>query len=123
MQRMLAIPARVRAMDPQRFDIALTALFILAALLETALIHHKHGTRGVTAVFAVAGLLPMAWRRRNTLAVAIAFGAVALASEAFDTFYTRDLTSPFIAMLVLTYTAARYTAGRRMWATIGILVV
>jgi signal transduction histidine kinase len=121
MQRMRAIQARLREMDPFRLDVGLTAILIVTALLESAFIHHEHGTRGATAVVAVIGLLPMLWRRRDPLVAASAFAVVALAAEPFDTFYTRDLTAPFVAMLLLVYTLARYSTGRRMWAGIGIL--
>lgn len=67
--------------------------------------------------------LPAAWRRRDLLPVAAIFGLVVVAQGFLDSFLLRTLTTPFIACLVLVYTAGRYEEGRRMWLAAGLVAV
>jgi signal transduction histidine kinase len=122
MQALHRLRAGWVAMDPFRADLTLAIVAVVAAVLESALINHQDGSRVLTAVLASAMVGPaVALRRRDPLLAAASFVGGLAASAAFDTFVFTDLTTPFVILLLLCYSAGRHLAGRRFWASAAVL--
>ena len=104
----LSAPERWRAHDPRVLD-GLLAL-VLTVALQLQLVFG--GAPDATAIAVLGGLaltLPLAWRRRHPLAVVLAYGAAAAASEALGG-GTFDGEPPLAAALV-TGAIAFYSLG------------
>src|SRR5205807_4944540 len=70
---------------------------------------------------AVALSVPLVWRRRNTLGAVLAFAAVVAADAPLNTFVFSNLTTPFVAVVLLAYTVGRHQIGWRMWLELALL--
>jgi signal transduction histidine kinase len=112
---------RARELDPTRADALLAAAFAIAGLAESLLLNAGHHSRTLTAVIALALAVPLAWRRRNTLAAVGAFLAVVLINAPLNTFVFGSLTTPFVAVLLLAYTVGRHEDGWRLWLDLALL--
>jgi signal transduction histidine kinase len=114
---------RARAIDHNRADALLAAAFAAAGVVESMFVHTGGHSRALTAVAAAALAVPLAWRRRHTLVAVLAFVALAAAAAPLNTFIFSHLTTPFIIVLVMTYTVGRHEVGRRMWLELALLAV
>jgi signal transduction histidine kinase len=107
--------ARVRGMDPFRFDAAFTALLLAGALTEIPLLHNPDGySRPLTVVITLLALPPLVVRRRFPLEVTLWMMAVLLVNTQLNTMYMTTMTTPFLAIGVAVYSLGRYTQGRRV---------
>jgi signal transduction histidine kinase len=107
--------ARVRGMDPLRFDIAFTALLLAGALAEIPLLHNPDGySRPLTLVITLLALPPLVLRRRFPLEVTLWLMAVLLVNTGLHTMFMTTMTTPFLAIGVVAYSLGRYTRGRRV---------
>jgi signal transduction histidine kinase len=114
---------RAREIDAFKADAALAACFALAGVIESIYVDSGGHSRALTAVSAVAIAFPLAWRRRNTLLAVVAFIAIWAGTAQLNTFIWSNLTAPFVAVLLLAYTAGRHEPSRRMWLELGLLVI
>ena len=114
---------RAREVDHFKADAALAALFALAGVLESSFENAGGHSRVLTAVSTVAASIPLAWRRRNTLVSIVAFVALWIGTAQLNTFIWNGLTAPFIAAMLLAYTAGRHEPSRRMWLDLGLLLI
>src|SRR5688572_18731539 len=96
---------RIRELDPWRLDIAITAVFTVAWLVEVILIQDfsDEETR-VTAVFGLVAIAPLVVRRRYPIVPPLALAAVAIVSEGFsDSSLVDETTVPFVAFIFELY--------------------
>ena len=112
---------RVRELDEFRADGLLALAFAVAGAVECALVKTGGHSRPATAVAAVALAVPIALRRRNTLAAIAIFLVVGAIAAPLNTFLFTNLTTPFIVALVLAYTVGRHETGARTWLELGML--
>src|SRR4051812_46236288 len=102
------LSARVRELDELKADAMLAAAFAVASVLEAAFVNSHGHSRPLTALVAAVACAPLAWRRQDTLVAVCAFMLILFAQSPLDTFVINDLTTPFIGVLLLAYTAGRY---------------
>ncbi|HZU60261.1 MAG TPA: histidine kinase [Solirubrobacteraceae bacterium] len=114
---------RARELDPLRADALLAALFATAGVVESFLVKSGGHSRPLTAVFAVAISIPLAWRRRNTMAAVIGLVAAVAVDAPLDTFLFSNLTTPFIVVLLMAYSVGRHQVGWRVWLELALLVM
>ena len=110
------LQTRIRDVDPFRVDIAITALFIVAWLIEDIVIQDFSGEEKlVTGIFGVVAIAPLVVRRRFPIVPPLALAAVSIVSEGFsDSFLVDETTVPFVAFIFELYSVGRYVEGRRM---------
>ena len=110
------LQTRIRELDPQRLDIAITGLFIVAWLIECFVIQDFSAeAKLVSGIFGVLAILPIVVRRRWPILPPLALGLISIVSEGFsDSFLVDESTVPFIAFIFELYSVGRYTEGRRM---------
>jgi signal transduction histidine kinase len=106
---------RARELDQFTGDALLAAGFGLAGVLESVFVKSGGHSRPLTALAAAAVAVPLAWRRRNTLAAVVVFSAVLAVVWQANSLFIGHLTTPFIAVLLLAYTVGRHEPSRRMW--------
>lgn len=114
---------RARELDEFKADATLAALFALAGVVESIFVKSGGHSRPLTAASAVAVSIPLAWRRRDTLAAILAFVAIFVGAAQLNTFVFSDLTSPFCAVLLLAYTVGRHETGRRLWLELALFAI
>src|SRR3954451_16715441 len=114
------ISTRVRGLDEFTADAILAGVFALAGVVESLLVNSHGHSRPLTAIVAVVLSVPLAWRRRDTLLAVVAFVLILLAQSPLDTFVIDSLTTPFIGIMLLAYTAGRYEATRRLRVELGV---
>ena len=113
---------RVRAADPRRLDLALGLVAGIAVIVETFASRPGDSARYVTAAFGLAAVLPPLALRRRAPVVAAAIFCVATVGDALtDSFFVNGLTTPFLALLVLLYSAGRHAGGRRIWLAVALI--
>jgi signal transduction histidine kinase len=112
--------ARVRELDDFKADVILAGTFALAGVLEALFVNSHGHSRPLTAVVAAVFAAPLAWRRRNTLFALLGFTLVLVAQVPLDTFVIQSLTTPWVGVMLLVYTAGRYEPSRRMWIELGL---
>jgi signal transduction histidine kinase len=112
---------RVRAMDPFRVDVAIAVLFCVAATLEAALVDSHGKDRVLTALLAWVLLSWLALRRRRPVLAAVAFALVLALSAPLDSFLVEYATTPFIGLLLVSFSLGRHADGRPMWAGLAFL--
>jgi signal transduction histidine kinase len=117
------IVTRVRELDPLVGDALLAAAFALAGVIESMFVKSGGHSRPLTAVAAAAVAVPLVWRRRHTLASVVAFSVVLAVVWQANTLFIEKLAAPFIAVLLLAYTAGRHEPSRRMWPELVVLAV
>jgi signal transduction histidine kinase len=110
------LQTRIRELDPLRLDIAITALFITAWLIECFVIQDfSTEAKLVSGIFGVLAILPLVVRRRWPILPPLALGLISIVSEGFsDSFLVDESTVPFIAFIFELYSVGRYVEGRRM---------
>jgi len=113
--------ARVRAMDPKRFDIAVAALFVTAGVIELLLIDNGGQPRAPTTLVGAVALSAVAFRRSNPVLAALLFLVPAAIQSAAGGYFTSDTTTPFVAILLLLFSFARYAPGRRFQIAASVL--
>jgi signal transduction histidine kinase len=113
---------RLQAVDPFKLDVALAALFMVVAAIELYHLDSEGHNRPVTMVAGIVCLSSLAFRRRNTLLAAVIFSVPTVLQAFFDGFLTKNSTTPFVGMILLLYSVGRYADGRRLRATLAILV-
>jgi signal transduction histidine kinase len=111
------LSTRFRELDPQRLDLAITALFLVAWMVENfAIQDYSAHAKLVTGVLGVIAILPLVVRRRWPIVPPIALALVAIVGETFDDSHLAEDTSvPFIAFIFELYSVGRYVEGRRMF--------
>jgi signal transduction histidine kinase len=115
--------ARIRAVDPFRADLVLAALFVIAGAIELYHIDSEGHNRPITVAAAILSLAGLTFRRRDPLIAAVIFTAPALIQSVLDGYLTTHSTTPFVAAMLLLYSAGRYADARRFRPAIGVLVV
>jgi signal transduction histidine kinase len=113
--------ARVGAMDPFRVDVAIALLLCIAATLEAALVDAHGKDRLLTALLAWVLLPWLALRRRRPVLAAVAFALVLALSAPLDSFLVAYATTPFIGLLLVSFSLGRHADGRPMWAALALL--
>lgn len=117
------ILTRLRRMDADRVDLALTLLAATAIVVEAALLNDHGHSRIATAVCGVALSTSILIRRRHTLWAVALYSVPLLVDGALDGFLSLYTTTPFIVLLLLLYTVGRYVEGRLMIAGAAGLIV
>jgi signal transduction histidine kinase len=113
--------ARLRAIDPFRVDIALAALFVVAAAIELSFLDSEGHNRAVTLASGVLAMSGLAFRRRDPLLAAVIYSVPVLGQGFLDGFLTKNSTTPFVAVLLLLFCVGRYAEGRRFVAAASVL--
>jgi signal transduction histidine kinase len=113
--------ARIRAVDPFRVDVALAALFVIAAAIELSVLDSEGHDRAITIAAGVVALSGLAFRRRDPLLAAAIFVAPALLQACLDGFLTTNSTVPFVAVILLFYSIGRYAPSNRFPAATAVL--
>jgi signal transduction histidine kinase len=115
------VRARLRAVDPFRVDIAIAALFVIAAAIELLHLDSEGHNRAVTVTAGVLAMSALAFRRRDPLLAAVIYSVPVLAQGFIDGFLTKNSTTPFVAVLLLLFSVGRYAKGRRFAAAASVL--
>jgi len=115
--------ARLRAMDPFHKDIALAAVFVVAAVVELSLLDPQGGSRALTIAAGVIAMSSVAFRRRDALVAALVFLVPAVAQAFAGGYLTTASTTPFVAILLLLFSIGRYAPGWRFPVAAGLLSV
>ena len=107
---------RIRELDPWRLDAAITALFLVAWLVEDILIQDfSDQEQLVTGIFGVLAIAPLIVRRRFPIVPPLALAVVSIVSQAFsDASLVDETTVPFVAFIFELYSVGRYVEGRKM---------
>jgi signal transduction histidine kinase len=113
---------RARELDQLAGDALLAAAFGLAGALESVFVKSGGHSRPLTAIAAAAVAVPLAWRRRNTVAAVVVFSAVLAVVWQANSLFIGNLTTPFVAVLLLAYTVGRHEPSRRMLPELVVLV-
>jgi signal transduction histidine kinase len=118
-------------MDPFRADVALAAVFVAAGAIELSLIDPTKidwrddrpvgYDRAITVAGGVVALSAVAFRRREPLVAAVIFSVPALIQAFLDGYLTSNSTAPFVAVMLLLYSTARYADGKRFAAVTALL--
>jgi signal transduction histidine kinase len=113
---------RVRAADPRRLDLVLGLVAGIALVVETFASRPGDPARYVTAALGLAAVLPtLALRRRAPVVAAAIFCAATVGDALTDSFFVTGLTTPFLALLILLYSAGRHAGGRRIWLAVALI--
>ena len=116
MQPLRNVFARARGADPRRFDLVLTGVLLVGAMVEIVLLNAHGANRWASIPITLLGIVPLYWRRRYTVQACVAFGAAFLIDTQVQSLFMENMTSPFLAIGIVFYSLGRYTEGRRMWA-------
>ncbi len=119
-------------MDPFRADVMLAAVFVVAGAIELSLIdplplareepvNGDGYDRALTIAAGVVALSALAFRRREPLVAALIFAIPAVIQAFFDGYLTTSSTTPFVAVMLLLYSAGRYAPGRRFPAATALV--
>lgn len=114
---------RARELDEVKADAILAGAFAFSGVIESMLVNTSGHSRLLTALAMTALSVPLAWRRRNTLAAVVGFVAVVVAARPLNTFLFSNLTSSFVALMLLAYTVGRHEVGWRIWLELALLAV
>jgi signal transduction histidine kinase len=107
-----ALVARLRQAPHRVQDTVLAWVALALALVEWILIGASRGPWPLD-ILALAGItLPLAWRRRDALAVVVVFMAVAVPSQLWLAKITGGVV-PIVALLIASYSAGRHLTTRR----------
>ena len=113
MTRLRSLPARVQ-------DALLAAGIFLVAALEVMLTDQRDGALWLNVLAIAAFAVPLAWRRRAPLPVAVWVFAIAAVMTASLT-GVDDLSTPFLVVLVVAYSCGAAADART--AVIGLAIV
>lgn len=114
---------RARELDDVKADAMLAAAFAVAGVIESMLVKTGGHSRLLTALAMTALSVPLAWRRRNTLGAVVGFVAVVVAARPLNTFLFSNLTTSFIALMLLAYTVGRHEGAWRIWLELALLAI
>jgi signal transduction histidine kinase len=119
-------------MDPFRADVLLAAVFVAAGAIELSLVDPVKidwrddladgQDRAITVAAGAVALSAVAFRRRDPLLAALIFAIPAVTQAFLDGFLTSNSTAPFVAVMLLLYSTARYADGRRFAAGTALLL-
>src|SRR5215216_6441315 len=114
---LLAMLARMRALDPFRADLLLAAVFLVEALGELVVLvpddaPHRWGAVLLILLEAAA----LAIRRRYTVLAVLAVMPVQVLAYRLGSDYSDHLVTPFFVILLMLYTIGRHLEGRAMLA-------
>ena len=112
--------ARVRELDDFKADAILAGAFAIAGVIESLFVNTHGHSRPLSAIVAAVFSAPLAWRRRNTLFALLGFMLILVAQSPLDTFVVQSLTTPWVGVMLLVYTAGRYEPSRRMWIELAL---
>jgi signal transduction histidine kinase len=119
-----SIVRRYRRTDPFKADLALALVFVAGMIVEALLERPEGHSRVATAIFGSAAVLTVAWRRRNPFAAVLAFSVLCVLQEPLDSFFFGSQTNtPFVAAILMVYSAGRHLGGRRVWIAGGSVMV
>jgi signal transduction histidine kinase len=118
-----SLRARLREMDPQRLDIALAALFVIAGMIELSLLDSEGRSRVLTFAAGFVALSSLAFRRRDPLLAGALFVVPVLGQALADGYLTTNSTTPFVAVLFLLFSIGRYASGTRFRAAAALVTV
>ena len=118
-----SVRERVRAVDPFRVDLALTAVFIAATAIELSLLDSEGHSRPITVAAGVLAVSGVAFRRRDPLLAAAIWSVPALLQSFLDGFMTSNSTVPFVAVILLFYSIGRYAPPNRFAAAASVMTV
>jgi signal transduction histidine kinase len=116
-----SVRARFRAVDPFRIDVALAALFVIAAAIELSVLDSDGHDRAITFAAGVVAMFGLAFRRRDPLLAAAIFCVPALIQAFLDGFLTTNSTVPFVTVILLFYSIGRYAPPNRFPAAAALL--
>ena len=109
-------------MRPSRLDIALAAIFAVWALLEAVLLDGP-GSTAARVAWALAYTVPLVWRRRWPVGVAVGLAAVVLLRVVIANGSSDEQGAmPFPAMLLAAFTAAVHARTVTLAAVAGLAV-
>jgi signal transduction histidine kinase len=91
------------------------SLFVAATVLELALIDNDGQERGLTIVAGAVAVSSVAFRRRDPLLAGVIFAVPGVIQALLGGYFTDNTTAPFVAVILLFYSAGRYAPGRRFW--------
>jgi signal transduction histidine kinase len=110
------IVRRSRRADPFKADLLLALFFVATMVLEASIERTDGGSRLATAIAGSAAVMTVAWRRRNPFAAVLAFSGLCVVQPLVDSFFFGSQTNtPFVAGLLMSYSAGRHLSGRRLW--------
>ncbi len=116
-----SVRARIRAVDPFHADVLLAALFVVVNLLEFALVDPPDGRdRALTMVAGAVAVSAVAFRRRDPLIAGVIFAVPMVIQAPLDGYLTTEVTTPFVALILLFYSTGRYADDRRFWPAFGV---
>jgi signal transduction histidine kinase len=115
--------ARVRDMDPFRADVALAALFVVAAVIEAFAVPSRGDNLAVTVAAGIVAQSSLAWRRRDALVAAVVFAVPTALQAVVGGFLTQDTTVHFLAAMFLLYSFGRYADGRTFRVAFPLVMV
>jgi signal transduction histidine kinase len=101
--------------------VALAALFTVACVIELLSIEST-GPRGVTVAAGVVAMSGLAFRRRNAMVAGVLFVVPLFGQLIAGGYLTTDSTTPFVAVLFLLYSVARYAPDSRFPAATALIM-
>jgi signal transduction histidine kinase len=116
-RRIRDLVARVREMEPERFD-RLFALLLATGCAVDVATRAGHGESRAATAAGTAALLVVVllWRRRAPLLAVVVASAILLVQEAFEGGVTRNGMVPFVLLIVLYYSLGSYAReDREAW--------
>jgi signal transduction histidine kinase len=116
------VRAHLRAMDPFHVDVAIAALFVAAGVIELSLIDPEGESRGLTLAAGVVALSSLAFRRRNAMLAAALFVVPVFSQMLAGGYLTTNSTTPFVAVLLLLFSVARYAPSGRFPVATAFLI-
>jgi signal transduction histidine kinase len=120
--RLESLRARIRAIDPFKVDIVIAGLFVVAGVIELALIDSEGHSRPVTIAAGVLCLSGLAFRRRDPVVAAVIFSVPMVLQAFLDGFLTKNTNAPFVAVLLLLWSIGRYADARQLRIALAVLI-
>ena len=120
--RLESLRARIRTIDPFKVDIVVAALFVVAGVIELALIDSEGHSRPVTIAAGVLCLSGLAFRRRDPVVAAVIFSVPMVLQAFLDGFLTKNTNAPFVAVLLLLWSIGRYADARQLRIALAVLI-
>lgn len=108
--------------SPMAIDAVVAVVACVAAELEFALGANINGPMWVNVVAGAATTLPIAFRRRWPLGVAVVLAAVVAGQEALNGDLTENSITPLFTLPMAVYTLAAYTDRRRALIGLGAVI-